>query len=404
MAIPPPPTPEHAVTIRDIAARCGVSVATVSRALRNPAAQHADTSARILAVAQELGYDPDAHHAARRLSLHRHGKAAINNLIALFLPPHYYQAGFFAELFAGVMAVMTAEGYGLITLDTYNADNPLANPEWPPCLGRGDVDGMIVYSTPEDFRSQYDRLRVLPSFGDRPIVFLVKEAEAPYSAVILDNPVGACAAATHLLTLGHRHLLHLCGRDIFSNELRPQHLMVAGYHQALCAAGLSPATHLHVAPLDAPLWELAMIPSNLHRLSALGTVRLPESPPLIQRLRAHPEITAILAPNDPAACIIYHLLLQHGIRVPDDISLVGFDDTFPLYNAQWDNILTTLRSPLHRIGETAAHLVIDQITGRRQSPPLQRLAPALVVRATTAPPAPSGAPSPSGRSPGSGSR
>lgn len=108
--------------------------------------------------------------------------------------------------------------------------------------------------------------------------------------------------------------------------------------------------------------------------------------PLATTLQAHPEITAFLAPNDASAHLAYDLFSRLGLRVPDDISLVGFDDTEPLYNAEGDNILTTVRLPLEELGRESARLLIARIT---RSEPEQReimLPTELVIRGTTTPP------------------
>ena len=103
-------TREHAVTQRDIAERCGVHQTAVSQALRHDPSISAATRERILAVALELGYDPEQHDAARRLVSRRHGTRIINRLIALFLPPRFHQSTYFLKLFQGIWDVVSAEG------------------------------------------------------------------------------------------------------------------------------------------------------------------------------------------------------------------------------------------------------------------------------------------------------
>ena len=94
-----PQQPKHGVvTLKDIAEHCGVTVATVSRALRDPERHSKDTTERIMQAAAELGYDPLHHQGARRLALSRFGKHLVNHLIAVIFPPYFYRANYFAEI------------------------------------------------------------------------------------------------------------------------------------------------------------------------------------------------------------------------------------------------------------------------------------------------------------------
>ena len=101
--------------------------------------------------------------------------------------------------------------------------------------------------------------------------------------------------------------------------------------------------------------------------------------PVFSCLRQHPQVTAILAINDASAIRTWALLQQGGLCVPDDISLIGFDDTDPVLDAHGQNMLTTVRLPLREFGEMAARQMIDFVQGA----PLNRCAwrPGLIVRA-----------------------
>jgi LacI family transcriptional regulator len=105
--------------------------------------------------------------------------------------------------------------------------------------------------------------------------------------------------------------------------------------------------------------------------------------PLLQLLKTTPQITSILAPNDPAAVVIRHILQVGGYRVPDDISLVGFDDTDPLWDSTGQNMLTTVRLPLHQLGRRAAKLIIEQATTSENNVEKIVLPVELVVRGST---------------------
>jgi LacI family transcriptional regulator len=366
-----------------IAEQCGVSVATVSRALRHPERHRQETTERIAAVARELGYDPARYEGARRLVLSRFGKNLVNHLIALVFPPFFYEAHYFTAIFQGILDVLTPEGFGLITID---GDHALQY-ALPPSFTRGDIDGVIIAADPKDSPTILAKLRTEMGFAKRPVVSLVVPIPT-CSNVLVDASRGAYEAAGHLLDLGHRHLLHFCGPYEDSGQmLHDQHAQfLRGYRLACAERGLAPDAHLHYLSLERRLWQLAFRAANRSKLDAWASSARAHQHPLLQMLRAHPEITGILALNDPSAILIHHLLTHSGVRVPEDVSLVGFDDTDPLYDARGLNCLTTVRVPLRALGRKAAHLLIRQING--QQPPDSHLLvpPTLVIRGTTAPP------------------
>lgn len=375
----------NVVTLKDIADHCGVTVATVSRALRNPERHSKATTERILEVAAELGYDPLHHQGARRLALSRFGKRIINHLLAVIFPPYFYRANYFAEIFQGLLDVLTPEGYGLLTVNIEN-DTPL---KLPPSFSRGDVDGVISLTDAYLMPQTAAQLRNEPFFGQRPVLSLFF-ATPGCSAVLIDAQGGAYAAAGHLLDQGHRHLLHFCGPETDA-EWSPQdwsYQLLLGFQRAFVDRGLDPAQHLHYFSLDTKLRDLALQAVNHPKLLALDAIGFSANHPLLRTLRAHPEITGILARNDPAALLIRHLLHQGGLRVPEDISLVGFDDTNPMFNERGQNILTTVRLPLRQIGRRAARLMIRQVNDEKTPQEVQIVLPAtLIVRGSTAPPA-----------------
>jgi DNA-binding LacI/PurR family transcriptional regulator len=371
-----------AVTLRDIAARCGVSNATVSRALRDPSSQNAETSRRIMETAQAMGYDQEVHHAARRMSLRKYGKEDINHLIGLVFPQHYYQAPYFNEIFEGLLSVLTPKGYGILLID----GNAIPTAPLPPCFSRGEVDGVIVYDQSTRFRPTYERLRNMRSFGQRPILSMIEEFDG-CSSVLVDKSGGAYAVANHLLDLGHQHLLYVCGMDRVHHDTRPQVALYESYVQACRDRGWNPDEHLFPGEIGMRFWMMAFDPRYSHKLGMLDALPMSADNPLLRTLRQHPEITAILAPNDGAALVVHRLLTRNGIRVPDDISLVGFDDTNSIFDEKWQNILTTVRVPLQQVGRTSARLMIERITGERKHDAMRVLPTKLLIRASTCAPA-----------------
>jgi LacI family transcriptional regulator len=373
------------VTLKDIAAHCELSVATVSRALRYPTRHSEETTRRIMEAAQALGYDPARHDGARRLVLSRFGKQVLNHLIALIFPPYFYRANYFADIFQGILDVLTPEGFGLLTVDAAEGTDHLL----PPSFSRGDIDGVIIASDPKTMAALHNHLRTETAFGSRPILSLMAPVASDASAVMIDARSGAYAATAHLLDLGHRHLLHFCGHyEDTTAELHDQHVQcLLGYRQAYMDRGMDPDTFLHHAHLDESLWRLAFRAENHPKLSALQSSGWTETHPLLDILRRHPEITGILALNDPTAIVIRHILRLGKLKVPQDISLIGFDDTDAMLDDEGRNILTTVRVPLRQVGRRAAKAIIARVTGTAKDDGILKLPTTLVERGSTSRPA-----------------
>jgi len=350
------------VTLQDIADRCEVSKVTVSRTLRGQTGKvSAQVAAHIAVVAKELGYDPAANHIARRLSLQKQGLRALNHLIAIFFPLDLFAHDYYVRILRGLIEVLQAEQFGLLM----HYSNPLGVQEGLlPLFARGDVDAALVLANPHNFRRTLDHLRAQPQFGSRPIVSLINPHDGT-AAVVTDDRNGAYLAVQHLLALGHRHLLHFC--DDLTGSTHLQRYM--GYLQAYAEAELNPDRYLHVSAWD------------------MGDFQRAQSQLLLnEALSRYPEVTGILARNDQGAIWIAEFLAERGLRVPEDYSVIGFDDTDQLLNARNENILTTVQLPLHEVGREAARLVIRQLYGRTTADQLISLPVALMVRGTTAPP------------------
>lgn len=353
-------TPRDYVTLQDIAERCQVNKVTVSRALRGDRRYvSAVTSARILAVAQELGYDPSRHHAARSLRLQGVGQRAVSQLVAVFFPVDFHSRPYYLTLFQGLLDVLQQRQYGLVTL---SLDEEVT---LPPAFRRGDIDGVIAIYQSQPIIDRIQLLRHEPMFGDRPIVSMM-ESIPGCSSVSSDDFAGGYAAAAHLLDLGHRHLLHFVQvQDQLSHRQR-----YAGYLQAFHDRGVNPAAHLH---------RCEMVDGGFSFPDPLEAA-VPAA------LRQHPQITGILARHDRSAQLLAQLLERFGIAIPAAMSLIGYDDTDPIIDRQGCNILTTISNPLRQVGQRAANLLLDRLTGILPGDQLITLPVELVQRVSTAPP------------------
>jgi DNA-binding LacI/PurR family transcriptional regulator len=355
-----PGSAEKSVTLRDIAEHCGVSKQTVSRVFLDDARISAATVAKVRASAAELGYNPSRHQAARRMALRKVGLDVINQVVAVFFPPYIYRSNYATELFWGMWEGMNRAGFSLLVIEGCDPQT-YAQPALPQVVTSGEVDGALVMSRPEDFLPTLELLRREEQFGARPIVSMIWPLPGCH-AVTTDDTPGAYAAMQHLLAQGHRRLLHYVSAP---TPPYPEAQRAAAYAQACRDAGLAPAAVLHTV-----VWD--------ERREAEALAEIPVL------LRAHPDLTAILARNDREAVAIAGVLAREGRRVPADISLLGFDDTDPLPGDAGQNILSTVALPLHALGLRAAELLVQQVSAPTA---LQQVAlPATFVpRASTAP-------------------
>lgn len=347
-----------AVTLQDIADHCGVSVMTVSWALRGDSGHVSrQTARRICTAAQKLGYDRARAHVARRLRYSTDAaKAPINRLIAVTFSVELIDKAYFAEILKGIGEVVHAEGFCLLT-DWSVSEGAPAPP--PVVFARGEVDGAIVIEGAA-VEHTIGVLRSVAGFGARPVVSLFRPV-AGCSAVLADDRRGGRLLAEHLLALGHRRLARLC-IGAWPHEQR-----ALGYADALRAAGLDPAECL--VPVTVDWGDPADVDAKLRGL-----------------IEARPRVTALLAGNDHLALKMAEGCARLGLRLPEDMALAGYDDTIPLPDGRGGNRLTTVRLPLHEAGRHAAETLIARVRDP-DAPVSDHILPVeLVVRSSTAGP------------------
>ena len=261
-----------------------------------------------------------------------------------------------AATMQGLHTGLAADGLRLELRAT--ADEPAAEAEAVRGLRSEGAAGIILEPLPGT--PSRELLRGCRSEGF-PLVFLDRydsELDVPYA--VADNRQGAADLARHLLACGHRRIAMLLPRSYPLTSVLDR---VAGYRQALAEAGIEPDPGLMVRPAGA-------LPDPLDdalRAAVNGLMARPQPP------------TAILCANDEIASWTMALLKETGVRVPGDCSLAGFDDMD--YAARLDPPLTTVRQPLHAIGEAAAACLRAQLEGR---PAMPAVVPThLVVRQST---------------------
>ena len=327
------------VTIHDVAAASGVSVATVSKAVNGRYGVAPETAARVLAAVEELGYESSL--VASSMRSRRTG--VIGVLLADFEP-------FSAEILKGVSAGLRDSRYDLLA---YSGSRQGDGEGWErrslSRLSGTLIDGVIMV-TPT----------VVNATADVPIVAVdphTGRAELP--TVEADSRGGARQAVDYLVELGHRRIAFVAGRpDLKSSRLRD-----AGYRESLAAAGI---------PVDPSLTRVGFYAADTAR-EAARTLLTQANPP-----------TAVFAANDLSAIAIIEVAQGLGLDVPGDLSVIGFDDV-PDASRQ-STPLTTVRQPMQRIGQTAATMLTALMSGETLSATHVLLPTRLIPRATTAPP------------------
>lgn len=325
-----------AATVIDVAHLAGVSTATVSRAINSPGVVAPETRARVLSAIERLEYRPNT--AARRLAGSR------TYTIGLTAPE--LSGPFLSEFLAGVEEGARAAGFHLLVAATEpdtvaTASLPSADPSF--------VDGSIVLPDALE-RALVDRLAA----GRAPVV-LVEVSHPSLPTVGFDGASGAAAAVQHLaLVHGARRVACLAGPE----DSEASRLRETAWAGALRAAGLKPDTDLLVRGA----W------------SEMDGMRLVEG-----LLAASRRFDAVFAVNDETAIGAIRGLERAGLRVPQDVRVVGFDD-IPVAN--WMRpALTTVSAPPRSLGRSAVDILIARID-QRPTPLVTRLPTSLIVRST----------------------
>jgi len=335
-----------AVTIRDVARHAGVSVATTSRVLNGKDVVNAQTRTRILNVMEELGFAPSP--AARRLSL---GRTHTIGVIVSFLTRP--QA---AERLRGVDAVLTDSEFDLVI---YNVESVQKRDHYLGTLAQSQrTDGLLVMSLPPVDAAVPTLLR-----SPVPVVFIdvhTPSVEA-MPRVVGDDAAGGAIAARHLLDLGHTEIGFIGDAVADPFGFTSSRDREAGLIRALAEAGI-------VIP---PEW----IGHGAHgRYEARDLAR--------RMLTAEHRPSAIFTASDTQALGVIAAARDLGLHVPDDLSVIGYDD---IEAADYVG-LSTVRQQLLESGRRGAEVLLAEIDSRSERLPVVHLAPELVVRATTARP------------------
>ncbi|WP_345751142.1 LacI family DNA-binding transcriptional regulator [Microbacterium rhizophilus] len=326
------------MTIRDVASAAGVSVATVSKVINGRDGIAAATSARVLGVVDELGYETSLIASSMRKSRTQ----VIGVFVAEFEP-------FALQLLQGVSYALRETPYDILAYA--GSVSPGEHAGWErrslSRLGGTLVDGAIIV-TPT----------VTLDATPVPVVAIDPHSGPTGPAMIdTDSFGGALTATEHLISLGHRRIAHLRGRfDLASAQQRE-----AGYRAAHAAAGI---------PVDDSLILDGYYRASLATSAANQVLDHADRP------------TAVFAANDMTALEMIRVATDRGLSVPEDLSVVGFDD-LPTAAASRPR-LTTIRQPLLDMGTSAVHMLLGMLDGGASEH--IRMPAELILRDSTCPP------------------
>lgn len=351
--------PESARTIRDVAARAGVSTATVSRVVNGNYPVAASTRAAVERAMRDLGYVANAHARALAGSTTR----VVGIVVSEIVDP------FFAYIARGVQSEALASGRLCLVCSTQGGES--AELRFVDLLLEQRADAVILVGgaveDKEYFAAVGQRARQLANNGSS-LVLCGRpglEAGVPAYAVEYDNIGGAAAITDHLLSAGHTKILYLGGPTTLSTTTA----RLSGFRQAFAAR------------------KLEHDPS-LVRTGAFG--RQWGYQQTLKALDDGLDFTAIFAANDIVAAGVYAALRERGLRIPDDVSVAGYDDVPVATELQ--PALTTVRVPLEELGRAA---VRAGLSGQEPTAdpfahqqPMTTLGTVVVVRDSVGPPRP----------------
>jgi DNA-binding LacI/PurR family transcriptional regulator len=327
------------LSIKDIARLARVSHPTVSRALQNSPLVNPATAAKIRKIAEAAGYRPSA--VARGLVTRR--TRTVGLVVTTVADP------FAGEVACGIEQAAKDHGYAVFLANS-NADAEHER-KVVQALAERRVDGIIVTSS----RVGSDYLPMLAQLSV-PMVLVNDQYPGEFvHSVMIANEDGSRAATEHLIELGHRRIAYVGDRSGYQTDTE----RLKGYKQALAAAGIAFAAELAVLGNGRPEGALAAVD---------GLLKMAEPP------------TAVCCYNDMTALGAMRAIRARGLRVPEDVSVTGFDDLF--FAEYLEPSLTTVRQPMRRMGEMAMENLLTLMSGE-ESVAQVKVEAELIVRGST---------------------
>lgn len=331
----------HQPTIIDIAKELGISKSTVSRALTGHPNISKETQKRVLELAKKLDYQKNT----LALSLVKHQSFSLGAVVPELIAP------FFSLAITGAQEVTSRAGYTLFICQSNESYlTEVANVK---ALAERQIDGIITSLSKET--TDIEHLRNIQRKGIPLVMFNRVSADLEVSKVVVNDREGAFQAVEHLILAGYKRIAHLAG---------PKNLLISqnrlnGYLDAL---------RTYNFPIEDELITSYDLSKGQARVALMRLLDLPQVP------------DAIFCINDPTAIEVMQILKVRGIKIPDDIALVGFSDD-PA-SSLIEPSLTTVAQPIIEMGQVAAQLLLDQIQGDAEKfvPETKVLKTKLIVR------------------------
>ncbi|SFT21020.1 transcriptional regulator, LacI family [Paenibacillus sp. BC26] len=324
------------VSIFDVAKKSGLSVVTVSRVLNGAGSVREKNRQKVLEVMKELDYRPSA--AARSLA---RGKTGIIGLIMTTM-----QDSFFDEIVNEINGILAEQGYFLAVAVTKS----ISQEESHYLIQEDRVDGIILLSPIEEDHYIIEMKR-------RNIPYVLIDNQKPENdtySITVNNYKGGYTAAKHLIGLGHTSIAHLSGSEMFRSTSERRN----GFMEALQEAGLQP---------------FELVSGEYSAEFGYQTAR--------RWIEERQLPGAVFAGDDYIAIGVINAFMEAGIRVPDEVSVIGYDDQ--QVASLLRPLLTTIRQPADRIGAAATEVLLKRIDGSMKRAANQRIDPELVLRQST---------------------
>lgn len=330
------------ITIKDVADLVGVNPSTVSRVINGDSSLYIreETRNRILEAIKEMGYRPNPIARSLRLKT--------SDAIGLLIPD--ITNPLFPEVIKGAEKAASEKGLSLILCNT--DENKIKEKAHIRFLIDRRVDGILLFSS----RIEDETIAEVENSGI-PFVLVNRGSRSNTgSYVVVDNARGAQLATQHLIQLGHRRIAHISGFLYTETGLE----RLEGFRKSLNAAGL---------PFDSEYMVEAGFAEQKGYCAMLKLLSLAKPP------------TAVFAANDLVAMGAMSAIFAKGLRVPEDISIVGFNDIWVA--GRITPALTTIRVPLNKMGYMALQMIADKIKKSRGNTDRIILEPDLVIRFST---------------------
>lgn len=339
------------ITLQDVAKLAGVSIGTASQALNSSPKVTEETRSRVFDAARTLGYvfKERREHAARQaleisvigvLSKHDVGEPALTN-------------PFYSHIISGIETECRKQGIGLMvsSIEVDPANRPV---EWPAMLGNQLVNGMIFLGTQIEDAAYTAKQKL-----NLPTVLVDSYApNLPFDSILTDNAQGIELALNHLLALGHRHIALLGSQENCPPSIAERR-----------------KTYIEIMQQHGLFNEQYVANSKLSRVEVYQQT--------LTLLKARPEVTALLACNDDSAAGAMAAVQEMGLRVPQDISVVGFDNI--ALAGELSPTLTTIHVHKNWMGILGVRFLLERAAHPEKPKTSTLVSTQLVIRESTAP-------------------